>query len=250
MKRLLITGASRGLGEAIARLADNLGHKTVLVARDSKRLEQLQKELSTAHTIASNLAELDSLESTVARTLDILGGLDALINCAGTIEPISPLEGSSAQAWAQAIEVNLTAPALLMRACLPELRKNRGRIVNVSTGAAVKPMAGWSAYCASKAGLLHLTSVLAIEAPEVACFSLRPGVIDTGMQGLIRESQGMRESDQQRFLELHKQGQLEPPEVPARAAIWLALKGPQQRSGELIEYTDPEVLQGISALLG
>ena len=110
-------------------------------------------------------------------------------------------------------------------------------------------MAGWSAYCASKAGLLHLSYVVAAENPEIGCFSLRPGVIDTSMQAAIRDSSGMRSADQQRFLDLHRQGGLEPPEVPARAAVWLVLHGPKQRSGQLLDYTDPEIEAGVREML-
>ena len=249
-QRVLVTGATRGLGRSIAILLDGLGHRTLLTGRDQSELYSLQKKLSHAQILAADLADLVAVESIVARALSALGGLDALINNAGTIDPIASLADADSKAWARAIEVNLTAPALLMKAALPELARSGGRIVNISTGAAIKPMPGWSAYCASKAGLLQLTAVLAAEAPEVSSFSLRPGVIDTAMQEAIRASEGMRVPDHKRFLDLHNQGSLEPPEVPARAAVWLALLGPSKRSGELIDYTDPEVAAGVQDLFG
>lgn len=250
MRRVLITGATGGLGEAMARLLDGLGHATLLMGRDESRLRKLQSQLRHAQWLVADLAEPLAAPEVMARSVQLLGGLDALINNGATIDPIASLAQADPQSWARAIEVNLTAPALLMAAALPHLQQTRGRIVNVSTGAAVKPTPGWSAYCASKAGLLHLTAVAALEAPEVPCFSLRPGVIDTGMQATIRESAAMRPSDHQRFLDLHRDGALEPPEVPARAAVWLALEGPTRRSGELIEYKDAEVAAGVRLLFG
>jgi NAD(P)-dependent dehydrogenase (short-subunit alcohol dehydrogenase family) len=250
-KRILVSGATRGLGRSIATLLDRLGHQTFLTGRSQRDLLELQEQLSHAKVLSADLSQRAAVENIVSQAVLELGGLDALINNAGTIDPIATLAESDSQAWARAIDVNLIAPALLMKAALPHLaRSGSGRIVNVSTGAALKPMPGWSAYCASKAGLLHLSAVVAAEAPEIACFSLRPGVVDTGMQEAIRSSQGMREADQKKFLDLHSHGGLEPPEVPARAAVWLALEGPARRSGELIEYTDPAVVEGAKALFG
>ena len=247
-RRILLTGATQGLGEAIARGLDSLGHQTFLVARDQDKLEQLKEELSHAAVAAVDLGQPDQLSGVVELAVSRLGGLDALINNAGTIEPIGPVGSLTPLEWEQALRVNLTAPALLMAAALPYLQESRGRVVNISSGAAVKPTKGWGAYCAAKAGLLALSNVLTLEESGIACFSLRPGVIDTGMQQRIRSSQSMPSDAQERFLELHQKGELEPPEVPARAAIWLALQGPFERSGEFIEYKDSQIQAGVTAL--
>lgn len=247
-RRILLTGATQGLGEAIARGLDSLGHQTFLVARDQDKLEQLKEELSHAAVAAVDLGQTEQLSALIELAVSRLGGLDAVINNAGTIEPIGPLGELSLPAWESALRVNLTAPAVLMAAALPHLRESQGRVVNISSGAAVKPTKGWGAYCAAKAGLLALSQVMAVEESGVACFSLRPGVIDTGMQQRIRSSQSMPSDAQERFLELHQKGQLEPPQVPARAAIWLALEGPLERSGEFIEYKDPQIQAGVAAL--
>lgn len=247
--RILVTGATRGLGESIARLLDQLGHSTLLLGRSGHALEKLQQELNHARVLACDLTQTDQVPAIVDHALEQLGGLDGLINNAGTIEPIASMRMIKAQAWTDAIALNLTAPALLMQACLPQLSLAHGRIVNISSGAAIKPMAGWGAYCASKAGLLHLSAVIASEEPQVGCFSLRPGVIDTDMQHQIRQSHdGMHAGDRERFLALHSEGKLLPAQVPARAACWLVLRGPLTRSGTLIEHTDPEVLAGIDSL--
>jgi NAD(P)-dependent dehydrogenase (short-subunit alcohol dehydrogenase family) len=249
-KRILITGATRGLGRAVAILLDGLGHETLLTGRDENELARLQRQLSHAVCEPMDLADPLAARALVRLAVERLGGLDGLVNNAGTIDPIAPLGQADPASWARAIEVNLTSPALLIGEAVAELSRCQGRIVNVSTGAALKPVPGWSAYCASKAGLLHLTSVIAAEYPDIACFSLRPGVIDTAMQTAIRQSRGMREADLQRFQDLHQQGGLEPPEVPGRAAAWLVLHGPLERSGQLIEYTDAEVSAGVAKLFG
>ena len=244
----LVTGASRGLGESIVRQLQSLGHSVLACARSEERLRELWDDKPNVEWTTCDLSDFKEADRLVNLTVEKFGRLDGVVNNAGTIQPILPLEDSPAADWAEAINVNLTAPALLMRAALPHLRQSRGRIVNISTGAAVKVVQGWSAYCASKAGLLHLTQVAAAECPEVAFFSLRPGVIDTQMQNEIRDSAGMTEADLSKFKDLKASSSLEPPEVPARSAVWLLLHGPLDRSGEFIQYTDEQVKAGADEI--
>lgn len=245
---IIVTGASRGLGKAIARQLDTLGCRCLLVSRSQEPLQELAAELARAEIMVADLADPDCCTAVVQHAVSRFGRLDGLVNNAGTIAPIKPLSYADHEAWARAITVNLTSPALLMAAALPELEKTEGRVVNISTGAAVGAVQGWSAYCASKAGLLHLNTVVARENPKVGCFSLRPGVIDTQMQAEIRGSDGMTPDDLEKFKNRKNEGQLEPPEVPARSAVWLVLRGPLARSGEYITYTDSEVVQGAEEL--
>lgn len=235
---VLVTGASRGLGAAIARCLDRMGAAVVLSARSRDKLEALASELTEALVLPADLSDLDRAVELVERAAAWKGRLDALVNNAGQIDPIEPLASCDPKAWAEAIQTNLVAPAVLTSRALPHLARQNGRVVHISSGAAVKVVQGWSAYCTAKAGLLHLSKIAAEECPEVAQFSLRPGVIDTDMQRAIRSSAGMTEADLTKFRSLHESGQLEPPEVPARAAAWLALRGPHQRSGDFIEYKD------------
>lgn len=245
---VLVTGASRGLGEAIVRQLDRWGVRTVMLARTEHSLRRLEDELNNARSLVLDLSDPLRVQQAVEATLDSFGRLDALVNNAGVIEPTDPLSQANPQAWVQAMAINLTAPAMLMRAALPELKLRGGRVVNISSGAAVKVVKGWSAYCTSKAGLLHLTRIAAEENPEVSFFSLRPGVIDTEMQTQIRTSSGMCPEDVRKFRDLKDTGRLEPPEIPGKAAAWLALHGPRHRSGDFIEYTDPDIMEGLRAL--
>ncbi|MGE0488910.1 MAG: SDR family NAD(P)-dependent oxidoreductase [Vulcanimicrobiota bacterium] len=240
---VLITGASRGLGAAIARCLDAAGCNLVLTARSREALEDLASQCSRAMVVSADLAENGAAPALVEATVKEYGRLDALIHNAGVLGPLDRLAEADPQSWEHNLRVNLLAPMLLTRAALPHLRHPQGRIVHISTGAAVKPMEGWSAYCTSKAGLLHLSSVIAAEEPEVTSLSLRPGVIDTAMQTEIREQgqSGMTEEKWKNFVNLKEQGQLEPPEVPARVAAWLALFAPRQWSGEFLQYTDERV---------
>jgi NAD(P)-dependent dehydrogenase (short-subunit alcohol dehydrogenase family) len=247
-KVFIVTGASRGLGEAITSQLASLGCRVLACARSKDRLAELWDQVEEVEWTVCDLSDTGEAKRLVDLAIEKFGQLDGLINNAGTIDPIATLEDSRPESWAQAITVNLTAPALLMNAALPHLKETKGRIVNISSGAAIKVMHGWSAYCTSKAGLLHLTKIAAAECPEVAFFSLRPGVIDTQMQTEIRSSKGMTEADVEKFRDLKESGNLEPPEVPARSAVWLALHGPLDRSGEFIQYTDEQIVAGTEEL--
>ncbi len=244
----IVTGASRGLGAAVCEQLVELGHKVLATARSQSDLETLWKDNSNVVVYPCDLSVPDAPKKIVKRALDEFGRLDGLVNNAGMIAPISPLKDTDQQEWAKAIYVNLTAPSLLMAEALGALTESGGAVVNISTGAAVKVVEGWSAYCASKAGFLHLTQVAAQENPKVRFYSLRPGVIDTEMQREIRDSKGMTETDLAKFQGLKAEGQLEPPEVPARSAAWLLVEGPKERSGEFIQYTDEEVKSGAERL--
>jgi NAD(P)-dependent dehydrogenase (short-subunit alcohol dehydrogenase family) len=123
-------------------------------------------------------------------------------------------------------------------------------VVNIGTGASEKAIEGWSAYCAAKAGLAHLTRVVAAETPEITAVSFRPGVVDTGMQAQIRREgpAGMPPEKAAYFQRLKTEGKLLPPEKPGRAAAWLALHAPASWSGEQLEFDDPRI--GTDALEG
>src|SRR5262249_40165607 len=116
---------------------------------------------------------------------------DALINNAGVIEPIATVADSDPAAWARNIEINLIGAYNPVRALLPRMIKaGGGTIVNVSSGAAVRPLEGWSAYCAAKAGLAMLTRSIALEnaSDGIRVFGFQPGTTDTDMQVTIRAS--------------------------------------------------------------
>lgn len=146
--------------------------------------------------------------------------------------------------YAQLYVTSYQREALCQVAFLLVLSKDRG--------AAIKIFQGWSAYCASKAGLLHLTRVLAAEEPAITAVSLRPGVVDTQMQAEIRHSSkgAMPTARRERFRRLKRGGELAPPAAPARSIAWLALYAPSDWSGEFIEYDDPRVTEPAETVFG
>lgn len=191
----LVTGASRGLGAGVARAMADQGAAVMLVARDGAAVEAVAREIvasgGRAEALACDVSDYGAVASAVAATRERLGGLDLLVNNAGIIEPIADLATSDPAAWANNIQINLIGAYNVVRAVLGGMLKSGGgTIVNVSSGAAHRPLEGWSAYCAGKAGLAMVTRAIALETAGrgIRIFGFSPGTIDTDMQVKIRAS--------------------------------------------------------------
>ena len=191
-KIALVTGASRGLGEGAARALAKDGAAVMLLARDGDLAQKVAGEIvdagGTAEALACDVSDYPSVERAVADTRQRLGGLDILINNAGVIEPIAEIAASDPAVWARNIQINLIGAYYVVRAVLDRMLQNGGTIINVSSGAAYRPLEGWSSYCAGKAGLAMLTRSLVLETTGVRIFGFSPGTIDTDMQVKIRAS--------------------------------------------------------------
>lgn len=191
----LVTGASRGLGEGAARALAAAGAAVMLVARDgalvSSVADGIRAKGGRAEASACDVADYAAVERLVSETAKRLGRIDLLVNNAGVIEPIAEIANSDPEIWAQNITINLIGAYNVVRAVLPGmLAAGGGTIVNISSGAAHRPLEGWSAYCAGKAGLAMLTRAIALETAGkgIRVFGFSPGTIDTDMQVKIRAS--------------------------------------------------------------
>ena len=194
-KVALVTGASRGLGEGVARALAAKGVAVMLVARNGAAVEAVAREIAVsggrAEALACDVADYANIAHVATTTRARLGGLDILVNNAGIIEPIADLATSDPAAWADNIRINLVGAYNVVRAVLEGmLGAGGGTIINVSSGAAHRPLEGWSAYCAGKAGLAMVTNAIALETAGrgIRIFGFSPGTIDTDMQVKIRAS--------------------------------------------------------------
>jgi NAD(P)-dependent dehydrogenase (short-subunit alcohol dehydrogenase family) len=253
---IVVTGASRGLGESIALWLAKIGTAVTLIARSEKALQDVARNVEDlggrALPISADVSEWMTCSQIIERTLDHFGHIDALINNAGIIQPLASTARSDPEAWRYNIGVNLLGPFYLIKAVVPELRKQQGRIINVSSGAANTPIESAGAYCAAKAALNQFTGVLASEEPALTCVAVRPGVVDTDMQAFIRK-EGPKTMPPERiahFMNLKDSGDLEPPMVPARAIAWLALHAPKALSGRFLSYDEPLIDRSSRRVFG
>jgi NADP-dependent 3-hydroxy acid dehydrogenase YdfG len=186
----LVTGAGAGIGAAVARALLDRGDDLVLLARSKERADDLAAEFPGARTLVADLADPASLA-------ERLGGqglpdrLDSLIQSAGVVE-LGRVDELGAGEWRQTLDVNLLAPAELVRLCLPALRAARGHVVLVNSGAGLNANPDWSAYAASKHGLRALADSLRAEEKDsgVRVTSVYPGRVATAMQAKVHRQEG------------------------------------------------------------
>jgi 3-oxoacyl-[acyl-carrier protein] reductase len=198
----LVTGASSGLGRATAIALSAAGADVALVARSAEELESASEEASAAdgRTLALplDLAGEDDATTAVRQTVEAFGGIDVLVNAAGTDAP-GPVEELSVEGWDRTLSVNLRAPFLLSKAAFPRMREaGGGTIVNVSSVAGKKGWANASAYCASKFGLTGLTQALADEGREhgIRAIVLYPGAMATNWGAFSPEERRQNEPNE------------------------------------------------------
>ncbi|WP_040784817.1 SDR family oxidoreductase [Nocardia pneumoniae] len=189
----LITGASRGLGAAIAReLAPT--HDLLLGARSAQALRGILAELPAATGWPVELTDYPAVAAAVAP----IQRLDVLVHNAG-IADLGTVAGSTVEQWRNTLEANLIAVAELTRLLLPALRAANGHVVLINSGAGLRANAGWASYAASKFGLRAFGDALRLEEPDLRVTSIHPGRIDTDMQREIIAGEG-REYRPEEFL--------------------------------------------------
>lgn len=177
MPTALITGASRGLGAAIARQLTPT-HDLLLGGRPSAELDSLAGELDGASTFPVELTDHDEM----AAATEAISTLDVLVHSAGAGSSLSPVADTPPEEWRHLLEVNLIAAAELTRQLLPALREAGGHVVFINSGSGKRANPNWAAYAASKFGLVALADALRAEEPDLRVTSVFPGRIDTDMQ--------------------------------------------------------------------
>jgi len=221
-KVVIITGASRGIGAAAARVFAAAGAKVALLARSGDQVAAIAAEIGPAAlALRCDIAQADEVAAAVAQVVAQFGRVDVLINNAGVIDPIAPLTSADADAWGRSIDINLKGVFHGIRAAVPVMKaQGGGTVITVSSGAATTPYEGWSAYCAGKAGALMLTRALHLEeaAHGIRALGLSPGTVATEMQVKIRASGVNPVSQLDPAVHI-------PAEWPARALLWMC--GPE-----------------------
>ncbi|MEI4801945.1 (S)-benzoin forming benzil reductase [Bacillus sp. NPDC077411] len=233
MRYIIVTGTSRGLGEAIATQLLEKGTKLISISRKpNEQLIEKAKYLTIPFDFYSfDLQEIHQIESFMEK---IFSNIDVtnvssihLINNAGMLAPMKPLERSESEQLIANVHVNLVAPMLLSSAFMKHTKgwNIDKRIINISSGAGQKPYFGWGAYCTTKAGINMLTKCIALEETDkeypVKVISFAPGVVDTNMQAEIRQTPKEDFIQVERFLTLKENDHLLSPDYVAKAVIEL-----------------------------
>ena len=229
---LLITGASRGIGAATARLFAEKGHRVALLARSVAAIESLAEEIGGL-AIPCDVADERAVRRSVNKAATKFGGIGLVINNAGTLEPAARILDTDPRDWTRNIEVNLFGSFYVLRHVVPLLPKG-GVVINVSSGAAASPLVGWSAYSASKAGLSVLTRILAIEESEgrgIRVCGFLPGLVDTEMQAFNRTNRINEVGDLKREV-------LRPATEPAQIMYFLCGPEAADLNGQIVNARD------------
>jgi NAD(P)-dependent dehydrogenase (short-subunit alcohol dehydrogenase family) len=207
-RRVLITGAASGIGEGVAQLFRQHGAKLALLDKSAAALTKVAASCDAVPLVA-DLRQADEVGGAVDLAAKRLGGLDCVVNAAGVLS-IASLDDLKLDEWNMHIAVNLTAPFLVCQAAAGHLREAPfGSIVNVASGIALRSVPSYSAYAASKAGLVSFTKSIAQElAPKVRVNAVCPGPIETPMIKDLYSNRGYRERAEKLYL-LQRFGKIE-----------------------------------------
>ncbi|EEL81098.1 (S)-benzoin forming benzil reductase [Bacillus paramobilis] len=229
MRYVIVTGTSQGLGEAIA--AQLLEENTSIISisrRENKELTRLAEQYNSNCVFHSlDLQDVHNLEinfNEIISTIpeDTVSSIH-LINNAGTLAPMQPIEKAESELLITNVQINLLAPMILTSTFMKHTKdwKVDKRVINISSGAGKNPYFGWGAYCTTKAGVNMFTQCVATEEAEkeypVKIVAFAPGVVDTSMQAQIRETNKEDFIHLDRFIALKEEGKLLSPEYVAKA---------------------------------
>ncbi|RFU66338.1 (S)-benzoin forming benzil reductase [Peribacillus saganii] len=224
MKTYIITGASKGLGKGLAEQCMKEGNCCILLARSfsqefkdfakitGSKVIYIEVDLSVPEEAQKAASQISSYFHYASKEV-------YLINNAGMIDPIKPAGQLDREILEKSMNLNFLAPVLLSNLFISQLEKKdlKKVVVNVSSGAAVRPISGWSAYCSTKAGLEMFTRTAALEQKSAkfpaSIVSFSPGIMDTGMQEKIRTAEERDFADSAIFKGYKEQGLLRTPEL-------------------------------------
>ena len=225
-RRAVVTGGGSGIGRATAVRFSRAGASVVLWDRDLARVEavagELEAEGGAASALEVDVSDPASVSAAASRSVELLGGLDVLMNNAGILDDYAPILDTDEALWATIIGVNLTGPYLVTRALLPTLLEDGGgAIVNTASIAGMVAGGGGTAYTASKHGVVGLTKQLAFDyGPRgVRVNAICPGAVETGMTRQLFEEGDAAVMEAVRSVPAGRHAQ---PEELAELALFLA----------------------------
>lgn len=244
-KTVVITGASRGIGEVTAEVFAAAGANVGLLARSSGAISEVAARIGdNAVAIPCDVSDFASLEGAIRSVEEKFGATDILINNAGAVEPISHLAEADPEAWGKVIDINLKGVFYGMRIVMPSMiERSAGTIITISSGAAHGPVEAWSHYCSSKAGAAMLTRCADKEAggAGLRIMGLSPGTVATKMQKEIKAS-GINPISQLDW-SVHI-----PADWPAKALLWMCGHDADEFVGSEISLRDEDIRRRVGLI--
>jgi 3-oxoacyl-[acyl-carrier protein] reductase len=239
-KVAVVTGAGRGIGRSIAAQLAAEGANLALIARTDAELKNAQREFKIyGFDVLINQGDVSNendIKRFIDETLGHYGRIDVLVNNAGVLGPIGPLEDNDINLWLYAMKVNLFGVFLACRYVLPSMKKRRqGKIINISGAGAPAPYPRFSAYSSSKTGVLGLTQTLAEETREfnIQVNAVAPSISDTKMQDEILSAGPLAGTAYQKAKEVKEKGGVDLSHV-ADLVVYLASEESDGMTGKLL----------------
>jgi len=237
----IVTGAGRGFGRATAIEFAREGACVAIISRSKNELERtadtIRAENGTVLCFPGDVSSVHDIRALARETTRRLGPVDILMNNAAIAGPIGPVSGIPVREWDKTLRINLTGAMLCARAVIPQMvRRKKGKIIHVTSGLGESAVPCLAAYSVAKAGLIHLTRILAEELKNhnIQVNGLDPGEMDTPMQDGMRSlgPEILGEALFDRFSSMKEEGMLRRPEDVARLAVFLASRESDSLHGE------------------
>ncbi|AJM91505.1 MULTISPECIES: SDR family NAD(P)-dependent oxidoreductase [Nitrosopumilus] len=233
-KVALVTGGSRGIGFATAKILSDNGASVAITGKDPDRLEESATKISNSFAIVADIRNSDQVKNAIEKTIEKFGRLDILVNNAGIFPRIKQLHEIEEDEWDEVLDVNLTGQFRVTKEAIPHLQKTSGSIINISSDAGLKAYQGFNAdaYSATKAALIVLTKCWALEysKDKIRVNCICPGVVDTDMTKPFVKTQKDRD-----FMDAeHPLGRMGKPEEVAKAVLYFASDDASWTTGAIL----------------
>jgi 3-hydroxybutyrate dehydrogenase len=245
----VVTGGSRGIGEAIAKKLSSLGIRISLMGREPELLKQKSAELPQCCGVLVDVSDEDSIMQAFAKAQSSFGTIDILVNNAGIVES-APFAKTQTAMWQRIVDVNMTGTFLCTRYALSDMQKQGwGRIVNIASTAGLKGYPFVSAYSAAKHGVIGLTRSLALETARenITVNAICPGYTETdlltqSLNNIVAKTGRSSNEVRETLLNNNPQHRFIQPQEVAETVAWLCQPGTESITGQAISIAGGEVM--------